>query len=195
MVVFGNKGFVFATLGIASLSRSEVSRICSALDAEVTLPRGVTGTIALGGAPVLDDISLDVARGERFGDRAAGPSGNRVFLDRHQAFVRSRQRDTELDVERLDEAHVGDGGVDFLRCGERRMQHAAESEQRDASGRWSGLTAKFSFADGQRPHFLLDRHTGSGSSRIAHGARRVQRGARHGAAAGPALEDRRGARG
>jgi hypothetical protein len=45
--------------------------------------------------------------------------------------VRKREALDELDIERLDEAHVGNRGVEARRRLERRLQHRAESKDRD----------------------------------------------------------------
>ena len=60
--------------------------------------------------------------------------------------------DDELDVERLDEAHVGDRRVELLRRGERRVQHAAEREERDAAAAPRAGAADLALADRQRRH-------------------------------------------
>ncbi len=53
-----------------------------------------------------------------------------VFLQRHQRVVRPRQLLHERDVERLDEAHVGDGRVELLRP---QRAPAPASNQRPAA--------------------------------------------------------------
>ena len=108
------------------------------------------------GQPEMEHRNDDTELGERFGDRAAGAAGDDILFDRHQIIVRFRQPFDQLDVDRLDEAHVGHHRVDFLTGGKRGVQHAAESEYRDALCPALGLASQLALADRQRAHFVLD---------------------------------------
>ena len=94
----------------------------------------------------------DAGGGERFGDRAAGAAGDDVLLDRDQRIVLARELAHELGVERLDEAHVGDRGVELFGGGERRADHAAERQDRDAVRAPRRRPAHLALADRQRGH-------------------------------------------
>ena len=74
----------------------------------------------------------------------------------------------QIGIERLHEAHVGHCRVELLCRGKRRMQHAAEGENRDAMATAFAFAAQLSFADRQRTHFMLHADAGPASPRIAH---------------------------
>ena len=81
--------------------------------------------------------------------------------------MRGGKAEDELAIDRLDESHVGHGGVELRRGRERGCQHRAEGEDRHALAFPPDLSA----AHGKRLHRLLDRHTGSRPPRVAHRAR------------------------
>ena len=87
------------------------------------------------GKPEVQDRHRDAGRRQRFGHRAAGASGDHALLDVTSASCSRASRHHEIDVERLDEAHVGDGRVERLGRRERGMQHRAEGQDRDAMRR------------------------------------------------------------
>src|SRR3984893_11165831 len=123
----------------------------------------------------MQDRNDDTELGKRFGDRAAGAASDDILFDRHQIIVRLRQPFDQLDVDRLDEAHVSYHRVDFLTGGKRGMQHAAESEYRDALRPALGLASQLALADRQRAHLVLDGGARPRSARIAYRARCIER--------------------
>jgi len=64
-------------------------------------------------------------------DFGAGAADHGVFLDDHQQFVRRGKLGDQGLVERLDEAHVGDGGVERITDFAGDRHEAAEGEQGD----------------------------------------------------------------
>jgi hypothetical protein len=86
----------------------------------------------------------------------AGAAYQGIFLDCDQQFVVGSQLRTSSVVERLDEAHVGDRGVQCLARFQRRRQQAAEGEQGDPLA----LPADFALAQGQGAEPGLDRAPG-----------------------------------
>jgi hypothetical protein len=63
---------------------------------------------------------------------AAGAAEDRSFFHRDDCIMAARQVSHQGDIERLGEAHVGDGRVDPLRRRERGIEQGAEGEDRDA---------------------------------------------------------------
>src|SRR5512135_2139803 len=108
---------------------------------------------------------------QRLAHRAPGAAHHRMLLDRHEQLVRLGQPPHELAVERLDEAHAGDRGLERGRSLERRPQHGTEREQRDASS----LAAQLAAAHRQRLHRLHRRDARPAAARIAHRRRSVER--------------------
>jgi hypothetical protein len=84
------------------------------------------------GQPEMQHRDHDARGGKRLGDGAAGAAGHDVLLDGHERVVRAREREHEIDVERLDEAHVGDGRIQRLAGRARGRHRRAEREDRDA---------------------------------------------------------------
>ena len=70
----------------------------------------------------------------------------------------------ERVVEGLDEAHVDDGRVELIARLERRREHRAESENRDASP----FAPDFGLADRQRAHLSFHRSARARTARITH---------------------------
>jgi hypothetical protein len=62
---------------------------------------------------------------------AAGAAEDRSFFHRDDCIMAARQVSHQGDIERLGEAHVGDGRVDPLRRRERGIEQGAEGEDRD----------------------------------------------------------------
>ncbi len=88
-------------------------------------------------------------------------------------------------VQRLDEAHVGDAGVENFRHLQRGLQHRAESQDGDTRPAPAQRFAQHSsLADRQRQGLRFDNGTGTAAARIAHGAGTVvaQAGGEHAAA-------------
>jgi len=71
--------------------------------------------------------------GEQLGDRCAGPAESDVFLDGHQCAVARGEREHEVLVQELDEAHVDERGVQALGDLARRIQQRAEGEHCQAA--------------------------------------------------------------
>src|SRR5574340_1567254 len=68
---------------------------------------------------------------QAFRDRAARAALHGVFFHGHHQLVFAREAQHQLGIQRLDEAHVGNAGVELLAGLERRCQHRAERQNRD----------------------------------------------------------------
>ena len=90
------------------------------------------------------------------------------------AVVVQREARHEIDVERLDEAHVRHRRVELLRGAERRLDHAAEREDRDPVRPPRRRAAHLALAHRQRGHGRGDRNAGTAAARIANRRRRVE---------------------
>ncbi len=65
--------------------------------------------VGQGHDPDAEPVIQSAVDEERLDDRAAEPAG-RPFLDRDENLMLARKPQDEIDVERLGEARVGDGG-------------------------------------------------------------------------------------
>ena len=64
--------------------------------------------------------------------RTARASGDDVLFDSDERGMLRREPHEQVDVERLDEPHVDHRRVERFAGGERRLQHAAEREDRNS---------------------------------------------------------------
>jgi len=81
--------------------------------------------------PEQQHAPLEAHVGERLAHRAARAAHHLMLLDGDQQLVGFGEPAQQLEVERLDEAHVGDRRVELDGGFERRPQHRAEGEYRD----------------------------------------------------------------
>ena len=75
----------------------------------------------------------------------------------------------ELNIQRFDETHVGDAGIDLFRSGECRCQHAAKGENGDIFA----AAAHFALAHRQSHHIRLYGNARPLASWITYGCRAV----------------------
>ena len=120
------------------------------------------------------------ARGEAVDharDLGAGAADHRAFLQGHDELVAGGELGDQLGVERLDEAHVGQGGVERLGDFARHPKQAAEGEQGDAAA----VAHDLPLADRQGAHLRLRHGTVATTARVAHRARAgvLHRGVEH----------------
>src|SRR5678815_5316311 len=102
---------------------------------------------------------------QRLANRAARPAHDLVLFHGHDQMMRVGDPFQEIDIQRLDEAHVDHRGVERVAGFERRLEHRAESEDGDALA----LPANLRLADRDGLQFL-GKNTGSSTTGIAHRA-------------------------
>ena len=104
------------------------------------------------GQPEMQHRHRDAGGREALGDRAAGAARDDVFLDRDERVVRARELRARARVERLHEAHVGDGRVELVGGGERGRSTAPNARIAMRSRAALRFAAHLALADRQRRH-------------------------------------------
>jgi len=100
---------------------------------------------------------------EGFEHRATRAAHDLMLLHRDQQFVGFGKPLHQVRIQRLDEAHVGDGRIQIFRRFQRRLHHRAKSE----NGNLFAFSPDFAFADREGPHFLFDFFSGTNPARIS----------------------------
>jgi len=113
---------------------------------------------------------LHALRGQGGADRLAAAAWQGGFLERHQDVVVLGGGEHGGLVERLEEAHVDQRGVEYLGDLGRRRHHAAEGEQGHAPARAPLLGA----ADLEGRHLLFDGRARAGALGVAHGGGAIE---------------------
>ena len=107
--------------------------------------------------------ALDTSSRQSLADSTARASHDRMFLERDEQFVRAREFKHEIAIERLDEAHVDDGGVERITGGKTGRKQRAEGEDRDSSS----FAPPLGDADRQRVQFAGGNRADASATRIA----------------------------
>jgi hypothetical protein len=111
-------------------------------------------------------LGRDSRRGEALAHRAAGATRDRVLLDRHDALVRRGERANRVLVQRLDEAHVDQRGVEALGDVAARCEHRSKCQQQQAR---PALAPDLGLAERHGGHLVLDARARAGPARVANG--------------------------
>jgi hypothetical protein len=94
------------------------------------------------GYPKLQQRQLQSLGGEQFAHARARAADNRVFLDRHDGTVARRKRSHEVLIERLDEAHVDERGIQLLGNLLRGIHERAKCQYRKAAASLRGAAVR-----------------------------------------------------
>src|SRR5690606_26710020 len=113
--------------------------------------------------------NLDALGQQPFVHRAAGAAHDGVLLDRDQQPVTVGQLAQQFGVQRLDEAHVGHGGVQRVGSDQRVGVQGAEAEDGDVPT----PAGNQALADGQGRQRGVDRYTRAGVAVRAYSRRAV----------------------
>ena len=120
----------------------------------------------------LQHRQLQTFGGEHLEDRGASTAVGGVLLEGHERAMPCGERDNQVRVERLDEAHVDERGVEGFRDRLGRRHQRAERQQRQPA---VALAPQLRLADRQRAQLRGHRGSRTCAARIAHDCRGVER--------------------
>src|SRR3984957_8271531 len=125
--------------------------------------------------PDMEQRQLHAMGGEQFADARAGAADDGVLLDRDDGAMTRGKRQDQLLVERLDEAHVDQRGIQALGDLAGGVDQRAEGQDREPA---AAFASHLSAPQRQGRHFRRDGGPGAGAARVAYRGRSGQRGRR-----------------